>query len=61
MGMGDDLTCRDLVVVTPPSTVASRWKRQKHLKKSHSYFIVMRKGGAWPFGQKATSRRQVVE
>jgi len=59
MGMGDDLACRDLVIVTPPSTVASRWKRQKHLKKKHSYFIVMRKGGAWPFGQKSKEKRSV--
>lgn len=52
MQMGNDLKCRDLVIVAPPSTVASRWKRQRHLKKTHSYFIIMRKGGAWPFGLK---------
>jgi len=59
MQMGNDLTCRDLVIVAPPSTVASRWKRQKHLKKTHSYFIIMRKGGAWPFGMKSMEKRNV--
>ena len=60
MSMGDDLTCRDLVIISPLTTIASRWKRQKHFKKTHSYFIIMRKGGAWPFGQIATSAREVI-
>ena len=57
MGMGDNLTCRDLLIVAPPSTIASRWKRQKHFKKSHSYFVIMRKGGAFPFGSKGMEKR----
>jgi hypothetical protein len=50
MFAGEDLYVKDLIVVNPKSTVKSRHKRQRHLKKSHSYFIVFRKGGAWPLG-----------
>ena len=50
MQMGSNLYAKDLIVVCPKSTVGSRHKRQRHLKKTHSYFIVFRKGGAWPFG-----------
>lgn len=57
-----DFAVRDLVVVTPkkppPRTCHTR---QWHLRKSHSYFLVLRKGGAFPlgspFGKRATGSR----
>lgn len=42
--------CRDLLIVAPSSVLATRWKRQRHLRKGHSYFLVLRKGGHFPFG-----------
>ncbi len=49
--------CRDLVVVAPPSVLKTRWDRQRHLRKAHSYFLVFRKGGHFPFGMPSVCRR----
>lgn len=42
--------CRDLLVVAPASVLKTRWNIQRHLRKGHSYFLVFRKGGHFPFG-----------
>jgi hypothetical protein len=42
--------CRDLMVVVTKSPTKTRWPRQRHLRKAHSYFLVFRKGGQFPFG-----------
>jgi len=47
----------DLAVVTPSQVPPTRWKVQRSLRKSHSYFLVLRKGGRWPFGYKSISKR----
>lgn len=47
----------DLAVVTPAQVPPTRWKTQRSLRKAHSYFIVCRKGGRWPFGYKSMSAR----
>lgn len=47
----------DLAVVTPAQVPPTRWKVQRSLRKSHSYFIVCRKGGRWPFGYRSVSSR----
>jgi hypothetical protein len=47
----------DLAVVVIPSPPPTRWKIQRSLKKAHSYFIVARKGGFYPFGYKAVQAR----
>jgi DNA modification methylase len=41
---------RDMLIVTPRSVLKTRWSRQRHLRKAHSYFLVFRKGGHFPFG-----------
>lgn len=52
---------KDLAVVatgvTPPP---SRWKFQKHLRKTHSYFLVLRKDGAHPFGMVSSQKRNTA-
>lgn len=62
MQTGEDLgfAVRDLVVVTPSSVTRSRWARQRHLRKAHSYFLVFRKGGHFPFGIKSHERRSAT-
>ncbi len=47
----------DLAVVVIPSPPPTRWKIQRSLKKAHSYFIVARKGGFYPFGYKSVQAR----
>lgn len=47
---------KDLAVVVGQSKRV-RWKVQKHLDKTHSYFLVFRKGGLWPFGQVSSQAR----
>lgn len=47
---------KDLAVVVD-QLKRVRWKVQKHLDKTHSYFLVFRKGGLWPFGQVSSQRR----
>lgn len=47
----------DLAVVTPSQVPPTRWKTQRTLRKAHSYFIVYRKGGRWPFGYRSVSKR----
>jgi len=42
--------CRDIMIVTPRTVLKTRWTRQRHLRKAHSYFLVFRKGGHFPFG-----------
>jgi hypothetical protein len=51
------LACRDLLVVTTASPTKSRWERQRHLRKAHSYFLVFRKGGHFPFGIPSVQKR----
>ena len=48
---------RDMLVVCPRSVLASRWKYQRHLRKAHSFFLVFRKGGHFPFGVPSMQRR----
>lgn len=38
-------TSIDLFVVTPRAIPTSRWKNQKHARKNHSYFWIMKKHG----------------
>jgi tRNA G10 N-methylase Trm11 len=49
---GEELgfACRDLLVVVTKSPTKTRWDRQRHLRKAHSYFLVLRKGGHFPYG-----------
>ena len=54
-GLG--LACRDILIVATASPTKTRWERQRHLRKAHSYFLVFRKGGHFPFGLPATQRR----
>jgi DNA modification methylase len=49
--------CRDLVVITTKSPTKTRWDRQRHLRKAHSYFLVFRKGGHFPFGMPSVCKR----
>lgn len=49
--------CRDLLVVAPASVTKTRWKRQRHLRKAHSYFLIFRSGGHFPLGMPASERR----
>lgn len=48
---------RDLAVVTNDNAPATRWSFQRHLRKHHSYFLVMRKGGHFPFGLPSVEKR----
>jgi DNA modification methylase len=48
---------RDMLIVNPRSVLATRWERQRHLRKAHSYFLIFRKGGLFPFGIPAMERR----
>jgi DNA modification methylase len=56
---GEELgfACRDMLIVTPPSVLKTRWDRQRHLRKAHSYFLVFRKGGHFPFGMPSVCKR----
>lgn len=47
----------DLAVVVIPSPPPTRWKIQRSLKKAHSYFVIARKGGFYPFGYKSVQAR----
>ncbi len=49
--------CRDLLVVTPPSVIKTRWDKQRHFRKAHSYFLVFRSGGHFPFGMPSVCKR----
>lgn len=59
MAFAAEIGCEviDLAVVTPGQVPPTRWKVQRSLRKAHSYFLVCRKGGRWPFGYKAVSKR----
>lgn len=57
-GLG--FACRDLLVVAPPTVLNTRWARQRHLRKAHSYFLVFRKGGHFPFGIPSAERRSAA-
>lgn len=52
-----DLEPVDLLVVVTERPPPTRWKIQRSLKKAHSYFIVARKGGFYPFGYRAVQKR----
>lgn len=52
--------CRELSIVATAATTKSRWPRQRHLRKAHSYFLVFRKGGQFPFGTPSTMARSRV-
>lgn len=54
-GMG--YAVRDLAVVTNEAAPATRWSFQRHLRKHHSYFLVLRKGGHFPFGLPSVEKR----
>ena len=49
--------CRDLVIVATTSPTKSRWKKQRHFRKAHSYFLIFRKGGHFPFGIPSVQQR----
>lgn len=49
--------CRDMLIVAPSSVLATRWPFQRHLRKGHSYFLVLRKGGHFPFGIPSVAKR----
>lgn len=49
--------CIDMAVVTPSAVPPTRWKMQRNLRKGHSYFLIYRKGGRWPFGYRSVSKR----
>lgn len=49
--------CRDTLIVCPKSVPQSRWDHQRHLRKAHSYFLVFRKGGHFPFGIPSVGKR----
>lgn len=54
-GLG--FACRDLMVVFTKSPTKSRWDKQRHLRKAHSYFLVFRKDGHFPFGMPSVCKR----
>lgn len=45
-----DFACRDLLIIVTKSPTKTRWDKQRHLRKAHSYFLVFRKNGHFPFG-----------
>lgn len=47
----------DLAIVVIPSPPPTRWKVQRSFKKAHSYFVIARKGGFYPFGYKSVQAR----
>ena len=49
--------CRDILIVTTKSPIKTRWNKQRHLRKAHSYFLVFRKGGHFPFGMPSVCKR----
>lgn len=49
--------CREIAIVATAATTKTRWPRQRHLRKAHSYFLVFRKGGQFPFGIPSTMKR----
>jgi hypothetical protein len=49
--------CRDLLIVITKSPTKSRWNKQRHLRKAHSYFLVFRKDGHFPFGIPSVCKR----
>ena len=49
--------CRDLLIVITKSPTKTRWNKQRHLRKAHSYFLVFRKGGHFPFGIPSVCKR----
>lgn len=51
------LTPVDLAVVVTERPPPTRWRVQRSLKKAHSYFVVARKGGYYPFGYKSVQAR----
>lgn len=53
----DGLIPVDMAVVVTTQPPPTRWKIQRSLKKAHSYFIVARKGGFYPFGYKSVQTR----
>lgn len=53
----EGFACRDLLVVNPPSVTKTRWKFQRHLRKAHSYFLVFRRDGHFPFGIPSREKR----
>ena len=42
--------CRDMLIVVTKSIPRNHYPRQKHFRKAHSYFLIFRKGGSWPWG-----------
>lgn len=52
-----DFACRDILIVAPASIIKTRWPFQRHLRKGHSYFLVLRKGGHFPLGMPSVAKR----
>jgi hypothetical protein len=50
---------KDLMVVTPRSVPPTRWPQHQHLRKSHSYFLVLRKTAAFTPKRRSMQPRQV--
>ena len=53
--------CRDLLVVYTKSPTKTRWNKQRHLRKAHSYFLVFRKDGHVPFGIPSVRKRDAID
>jgi DNA modification methylase len=50
----------DMAIVVTASPPPTRWKIQRSLKKAHSYFVVARKGGFYPFGYRSVQSRSAA-
>jgi hypothetical protein len=49
---------RDLLIVRPASVTKTRWDYQRHLRKAHSYFLIFRRDGHFPFGAPVAPAQQ---
>lgn len=48
---------KDEVIMASGSPGRTRWPIQRHFRKTHSFFLIFRKGGAYPFGYRALQPR----
>ena len=51
------ISCRDIVIVTTASPTKTRREKRRHFRKAHSYFLIFRKGGHFPFGMPSVQKR----
>lgn len=49
---------RDLMIVVNPTPSPTRWSVHRHARKGHSYFLVLRRDGAFTPGAKSTQPRK---